>query len=113
MEAEAQRVLEMLVQEEDQSVEAWYLGGWCQYLQAQKGADSANKARDWLQNSLRLYIQQDYEDERLRDHARELVSAIDVELGGPADDDEEWQDESDGEDEDIEVEETRPALPMR
>ncbi|KAI4114444.1 MAG: hypothetical protein LQ345_004781, partial [Seirophora villosa] len=88
MEDEAMEVLERLVEEEDTSVEAWYLGGWCMYLTAerrkQKKAtnlqavegleDDARKAslmssRDWLTNSLRLYESQDYEDERLQDHA--------------------------------------------
>ena len=36
MEKEAIGVLERLVAEDDHSVEAWYLGGWCLYLLGQK-----------------------------------------------------------------------------
>ena len=36
---EALNVLERLVNEDDQSVEAWYLGGWCLYLAAEMNKD--------------------------------------------------------------------------
>ncbi|KAL8992397.1 MAG: hypothetical protein Q9188_007597 [Gyalolechia gomerana] len=116
MEDEALEVLERLVEEDDTSVEAWYLGGWCMYLVAEKKkrtlmpaaigsmSDEENPAlraillssRDWLANSLRLYQVQDYEDERLRDHAQELVRILNSDLG------EHDEDEEDGEDEDWE-----------
>ncbi|KAL9108868.1 MAG: hypothetical protein Q9227_006399 [Pyrenula ochraceoflavens] len=112
METEAQKVLETLVQEDDQSVEAWYLGGWCQYLQTKKASDSASQARDWLRHSLTLYKLQDYEDQKLYDHAVELVAALDVELGGPVDDEDEWQDDSDTTEGDVEMEESEISLPM-
>ncbi|KAL8717910.1 MAG: hypothetical protein Q9225_004903 [Loekoesia sp. 1 TL-2023] len=127
MEDEAIEVLERLVEEDDTSVEAWYLGGWCMYLIAEKkkhtqalaatGLDNDDKeeelsskatllsSRDWLMNSLRLYQLQDYEDERLQDHAQELVTHLNSVLGEVKDEDEEdgsgdedW--ESDVEDED-------------
>ena len=108
MEGRAMVVLERLVGEDDQSVEAWYLGGWCQVLQAEKldqaetGKEEKKKkkkgAREWLRNSLKLYELLDYEDERLKDHAIELVTALNQELGveDEGDEEEEWQDESDG-----------------
>ncbi|KAI4178158.1 MAG: hypothetical protein L6R41_008517 [Letrouitia leprolyta] len=119
MEDEALEVLERLIEEDDTSVEAWYLGGWCMYLIAEKKklipASAANESlanekdlgskatlissRDWLRNSLRLYQVEDYEDERLRDHAQELVGDLDKELGELSDEEEE-----DGEDEDWESE---------
>lgn len=112
MEADAFMVLERLVQEDDQSVEAWYLGGWCQNLQAQNGIDSKGAARDWLSNSLRLYDLQDYEDDRLRDHAVGLVEKLQLELGDGAIEEDEWEDdvEVEGEDGNIEVEGTGNAL---
>ncbi|KAL8921058.1 MAG: hypothetical protein Q9208_005949 [Pyrenodesmia sp. 3 TL-2023] len=99
---EAMEVLERLIEEDDTSVEAWYLGGWCMYLIAenkkqaqQNGANGPTKAdvadeerkailvssRIWLTTSLRLYALLDYEDERLRDHAQELVKDLNLELG--------------------------------
>ena len=105
MERRAMGVLERLIGEDDQSVEAWYLGGWCQVLQAETldlvdpGKDDKKKgAREWLRNSLRLYELLDYEDERLRDHAVELVTALNIDLGIEEEDggnDEGWEDESD------------------
>jgi hypothetical protein len=82
------------------------LGGWCQVLQARKldqaetGKEEKKKgAREWLRNSLKLYELLDYEDERLKDHAVELVTALNHELGveDEGDEGEEWQDESESE----------------
>ncbi|KAL8954950.1 MAG: hypothetical protein Q9183_006855, partial [Haloplaca sp. 2 TL-2023] len=128
MEEEAMEVLDRLIEEDDSSVETWYLGGWCQYLVVQRKAlESAamassgtnddkedasrvlNSSREWLNNSLRLYELQDYEDHRLREHALELVGELDTKLGkaekneedGEGDEDEAW--ESDAEDEDHEM----------
>ncbi|KKA18053.1 TPR domain protein [Rasamsonia emersonii CBS 393.64] len=132
MENEALEVLERLILEDDESVEAWYLGGWCLYLLAEKekeqptastdsGQPSSDKrheamvaSREWLKQSLKLYKKIEYEDERLRDHAVELIQELNNELGedmeddgdseddGPgAGDDDEWEDEIEvGSDED-------------
>ncbi|KAL8964584.1 MAG: hypothetical protein Q9197_006875 [Variospora fuerteventurae] len=132
MEDDAMGVLERLVEEDDTSVEVWYLGGWCMYLTAErrspkkdtnwKASDDVEEgirkaslisSRDWLINSLRLYELQDYEDERLRDHARELVRDLNSVLGDnqedPSDEDDDAEEEgwhSDGDDEDQAMEGT-------
>lgn len=116
LEFEALEVLERLIMEDDQSVEAWYLGGWCLYLLAEKqqapkdakaeeDEESPRHAslvasREWLKQSLKLYDLLGYEDERLRDHAMELVQEMDKEIGEDIEDDsdaegdgEEWLDE--------------------
>lgn len=115
LELEALEVLERLIMEDDQSVEAWYLGGWCLYLlaekqQAPKDAEVEDEesprhaslvaSREWLKQSLKLYDLLGYEDERLRDHAVELVQAMNKEVGEDMEDDsdaegecEEWADE--------------------
>lgn len=125
MESEAMAVLHRLVTDDDQSVEAWYLGGWCQHLIAEKmkaaaattgdvpDADSleaaAKGSRNWLKMALKLYSQLEYEDERLFEHAKELVAGLDMVLGPEEKDaaggDEEWEewegiDEADGEQDD-------------
>ena len=108
MEAKAMFVLERLVADDDQSVEAWYLGGWCQVLLAQKGEEEKKQdARTWLKKSLKLYKMLDYEDERLRDHAVELVGELDKELGVEEDGEDAWEDE----DEDV-VEGEEDALSL-
>ena len=156
MEEEALCVVERLVQEDDGSVEAWYLGGWCLYLLGGKEAASykAEKAgnyngangvdgmenvdgdvqdghehgneeginfyiqsmvgsRFWLRQSLTLFAMVGYEDERLRDHAKELVGEIDGIVGdhgaGEKEEEEEWDgfgddDEEEDEEEDEERE---------
>jgi hypothetical protein len=116
-EEEAVDVVDQLVQEDDQSVEALYLGAWSRYLLYEKGADTANESRDWLRRCLRLYTSLDYEDERLREHVVELITKLDEKLGPPMkeeeDDDVEWEDEEDIEEEgDIEVEDTLGDLSM-
>ncbi|KAI1265059.1 hypothetical protein F5Y18DRAFT_56219 [Xylariaceae sp. FL1019] len=107
-EQEAIEVLERLVSEDDQSVEVWYLGGWGLYImgdkQKEQTAEDDRKAswissRVWLNQCLHLYKLQDYEDERLGEHAKELLASIAKELGeatpGEADDDgdEGWEDD--------------------
>ena len=122
METEAMDVLSRLIQEDDQSVEAWYLGGWCQYLISERekatlGGDDSTAlqngsksdatqavgatmkgSRRWLKQSVRLYELLDYEDDRLFDHARELVTSLDTVLGpgdeqarGGSEEESEWE----------------------
>lgn len=115
MDVEAIEVLERLVSEDDSSVEVWYLGGWGLYVlgEKQKTRDvkvenedgeswkiSWISSRQWLNHSLRLFQQQDYEDERLGEHAKELLVLLNAELGSDgANGDEEEEEEWDGEEE--------------
>ena len=107
MEREAVQVCERLVNEDDESVEAWYLNGWGRVLLAEKTQDDEEclklkkSARESLATALRLYQQLDYEDDRLRDHALELVQGLGKEVGT---EDDEWEDEEDGEVDDDEEE---------
>ncbi|PHH69670.1 hypothetical protein CDD80_6571 [Ophiocordyceps camponoti-rufipedis] len=122
MEEEALTVLERLVTEDDESVEAWYLGGWCLYVlgekqqqprQEQNGGGSEewkgtwSTARKWLAQCLKLHARLEYEDDRLGDHAVELFESINQELGAmPEGEEDEWEDE-DGDDEVDDDEEMR------
>ncbi|KAJ6108294.1 assembly chaperone of rpl4 [Penicillium sp. IBT 18751x] len=117
LELEALEVLERLILEDDQSVEAWYLGGWCLYLLAEKqeapkdikdDEESPRHAsliasREWLKQSLKLYDVLQYEDDRLRDHATELLQGMNQELGEDMDDSE-AEGDGEGEDWDEEIE---------
>ncbi|GES61608.1 TPR domain protein [Aspergillus terreus] len=122
MELEALEVLERLILEDDQSVEAWYLGGWCLQLLAEKQqapkdveeeTDVSPEARrhaslvasrEWLKQSLKLYDLIQYEDERLKEHALELVQQMNKELGEDMEDDSNAEDGEDGEDWEDEIE---------
>ncbi len=120
LDVEAIEVLERLVGEEDTSVEVWYLGGWGLYILGEKQKNqevqvengdgeswrvSWISSRQWLDHSLRLFKQQDYEDERLGEHAKELLALINAELGGVSVAEEEegdgWEDEGSDEDEEM------------
>jgi tetratricopeptide (TPR) repeat protein len=123
MDADAIEVLERLVGEDDTSVEVWYLGGWGLYIMGEKQKNgevngengdgeswrvSWISSRQWLTQSLLLFKQQEYEDERLGEHAKELLAKLTAELGaevtaGDQDEDgEEWEDDEDSdEDEDM------------
>ncbi|KAJ5755976.1 hypothetical protein N7533_005519 [Penicillium manginii] len=119
LEFEALEVLERLILEDDQSVEAWYLGGWCLYLLAEKQqapkdvteedpSESPRQAslvasREWLKQSLKLYEKLEYEDERLRDHALELVQGMIQEIGEDMDDDSEAEGEGEWDGAEIEA----------
>jgi tetratricopeptide (TPR) repeat protein len=103
MERDAVEVLERLVLEDDTSVEAWYLGGWCAHLMATKSKaangrpdeDLLKRAKKWLQECLVLYDKLEYEDEPLRDHATEILKTLDDTVSSS---DESGEDESDDDD---------------
>lgn len=104
MEEDALEVGGGCVEGDDTCVEGWYLGGWGLYLlgEKQQNGDAATKERrqkkeeeseekdgwtqcwrgsiQWLRTCLNLYEQLDYEDERLREHASELLSGIESEF---------------------------------
>lgn len=124
LEEDALGVLHRLVTDDDQSVEAWYLGGWCLYNMGEKVRDAKGSsekqsngaeeeewketwrsARKWLTRCLKLFEVQEYEDERLGQHAMELRESVNKVLGEPAEgEDEEWDDGSDNDsDEDEEM----------
>ncbi|KAF6236872.1 hypothetical protein HO173_005163 [Letharia columbiana] len=70
-------------------------------------------SREWLRQSLKLYELVEYEDERLKDHAMELVEELDAIIGEGGEDEvdggeEEWNgfgEESEKEQEDEEMDE--------
>ncbi|KAK3362849.1 hypothetical protein B0T25DRAFT_20186 [Lasiosphaeria hispida] len=117
MEESAIEVAQRLIREDDRSVEVWYLGGYGRYIlgdkMKQEGADAESwqrvwrSSRKWLAQCLRIFEVEEYEDDRLRDHAQELLVLIKAELGEAAEGDgdaNEWED-TDDEDEDEEDEE--------
>lgn len=104
MEEDALEVVGGCVEGDDTCVEGWYLGGWGLYILGEKrqnggaatierpekkGEESEEKddwtqcwrgSIHWLRTCLNLYEQLDYEDERLREHASELVFGIESEF---------------------------------
>ncbi|KAF3935102.1 hypothetical protein ABW19_dt0210332 [Dactylella cylindrospora] len=116
---EAMEVLEGLQQEDDQSVDLWYHGGWCLFLiggQLKKGIvpqkasangngveeledwrDTWGAAREWLWNCEKLYKAFDWQDQGIAEHASELLRDINGELGEAKPDDGN-QDDEEGED---------------
>jgi tetratricopeptide (TPR) repeat protein len=110
MEVDAKEVVLSLIAEDDTSVEAWYLGGFCRYLLSKRANGSVdkivsnyqNRARRWLRQCLKLYQQEDYEDERLKDHALELLQELESILGDGVLDEssnsDEWEDDDDDDD---------------
>ena len=129
MEEEALEVTERLIAEDDLSVEVWYLGGYARYRLGEKEKEASGHApepeawkdtwrssRKWLRQCLKVFEAEEYEDERLGKHAKELLASIIGQLGeeGEDDDDEDdWEDVDDeGEDEegaDVDDEDTEMA----
>ncbi len=109
VETEALVVLEGLIREDDESVECLYLCGWCHLLLAQKEESEEERrkmqgrAKMWLGNCLRLFKVQDYEDEKLYQHALELKQSLAQALG-IEDDEEAWEDEEEKDDDEDELE---------
>ncbi|KAI9728635.1 MAG: hypothetical protein M1828_002741 [Chrysothrix sp. TS-e1954] len=100
------QVLDRLTKEDDGSVEAWYLGGWCYYLMAEERLENMPKdrfplrphteavidvprnfSRFWLLRSLKLYDMVGYEDDRLQAHAQYLVKDLTLQLCSPPEED--------------------------
>ncbi|KAJ1962617.1 hypothetical protein GGI12_002544 [Dipsacomyces acuminosporus] len=81
---EALGMLERLQKEDDENVDMWYLYGWTYHLQNEEAApkDEADRnellssARECFRRAIKLAKIQDYEDEGLVSHAKELVAAI-------------------------------------
>ncbi|ATY62396.1 Tetratricopeptide-like helical [Cordyceps militaris] len=110
-----------LVTDDDESIEAWYLGGWALYLAGEKlrdakgstnGAEASEdlqvtwkSSRRWLAQCLKLFEVQEYEDERLGEHAIELVLSINKVVGEPEEGEDEWDVASDDDDDEEEDEE--------
>ncbi|KAK4105982.1 hypothetical protein N658DRAFT_490590 [Parathielavia hyrcaniae] len=107
MEEQAREVTGRLVSEDDRSVEALYLGSYSRYRLGEKLKNQGQpsdaetwkalwrSSRKWLTRCLKVFKQEEYEDERLREHANELLESIKSELGEPAEDGEdedEWDD---------------------
>lgn len=126
LENKAVEVCERLVLDDDTSVEAWYLGGLAQFTQGeriknsttdkeQQGAADAWKkhwirARQWLAQCQLLFEAQEYEDERLGEHAKELLATIATEAPDLPEEEEEegegWEDVDEGDEGDEEMDES-------
>lgn len=132
LEEKAVDVCERLVLEDDTSVEAWYLGGFAQYTLGEKAKSPTEegkkqagqngveddgwkrrwvRAKQWLSQCLLLFEAQEYEDDRLGEHAKELLATMDAEAGDLPDEEEEdgdgWEDlDEDGEDDDHDMDES-------
>lgn len=118
LEEQAIEVAGRLVDEDDLSVEAWYLGGYGKYMLGQKLKEvgqtgDADKwksvwrsSRKWLIQCMRIFEAEEYEDERLGEHARELMGVIRDELGEALGDDldeDVWEDTDDEADVDTDM----------
>ncbi|GAB1311211.1 Assembly chaperone of rpl4 [Madurella fahalii] len=116
MEEQAMEVAERLIDEDDQSVEVWYLGGYARYRFGEKLKNSGQpsdpeswrskwrSSRKWLAQCLRIFQAEEYEDERLGEHARELLASMKRELGGSPEDVEDedvWEDTDDDDEEGV------------
>ncbi|KAJ9157714.1 TPR domain-containing protein [Pleurostoma richardsiae] len=118
MEERAVEVVERLVAEDDESVEAWYLGGLGWHTLGRKAREAAGEeaagreewkkkwkaARRWLGHCLDLFAAQEYEDERLGEHAKEMLVEVKAEIGDDEDDEDDgddgWEDvDGDGDEE--------------
>ncbi|KAH6625967.1 hypothetical protein B0J18DRAFT_126973 [Chaetomium sp. MPI-SDFR-AT-0129] len=111
MEKEALEVTERLIAEDDRSVEVLYLGGYAKYIAGEKLKNSNEQSatvdadswkalwrssRKWLTQCLKVFKQEEYEDERLGAHAQDLLESLKGELGeAPEDGEDAWEDTDD------------------
>jgi len=108
LEEEAIEVAERLVDEDDESVEAWYLGGYGRYIRGEKLKQETpadiekwkaawRSSSKWLSQCMRVFKDEEYEDERLGQHVQELLESITNEIGEAPEDDVLWEDTDDEE----------------
>ncbi|EPE09214.1 tpr domain-containing protein [Ophiostoma piceae UAMH 11346] len=115
-------VTTQLLRDDEQSVEVWYLAGYANYLLGQEQKEEAAKdaqkpqekwkitwteARRCLGRCLRRFQQQQYEDERLGEHANELMQELVATVGEPSQkelDEEDYEEEDEWEDDEDEEE---------
>ncbi|KAJ1855972.1 hypothetical protein GGH12_003043 [Coemansia sp. RSA 1822] len=116
----ALNIMERLQKEDDESVDLWYLYGWTYYLQGEEadanGSDKAEvfaSARECFKQAIKLATLQEFENDGLVDHARELVTVISSALPSTNGDNLEedaaeaqeldWENISSGDDDDVEM----------
>lgn len=117
----ALEVLQGVIATDDESVDAWYLEGWCFFLMAEQARESgadieglgwmdlAKDARDCLEMCQMLHASEGNPDVPMLAHVKELIDklqALGVEPSeeGPEDDDDGWEDVDGSDDEDGDVE---------
>ncbi|KAJ2715791.1 hypothetical protein H4R19_001005 [Coemansia spiralis] len=99
-------ILERLQKEDDESVDLWYLYGWTYHLQSEEPQLSDDdktqalvSARECFKQAIRLAGIQEYENDALIEHARELTAAIDsvvLPAAADSDDDSDIGEQADG-----------------
>ena len=111
----AYEVAVRMLDEDDTSVEVSYLGGFALYTLGEKARkqnvndeESWKSAwvasRRWLTSCLRLFEAQEYEDDKLGEHAKELLGSLVSEIGeAPEDEEDDWADSDGDDDEDEEM----------
>ncbi|PSR90450.1 hypothetical protein BD289DRAFT_430852 [Coniella lustricola] len=117
LENKAVEICERLVLDDDTSVEAWYLGGLAQFTLGEKIKNPTEKeqqvtdawkkhwirAKQWLSQCQLLFEAQEYEDDRLGEHAKELLATIATEAADLPEEEEEdgegWEDLDEGDQE--------------
>lgn len=86
---EALEILDGILREDDEDVEAWYLSGWTHFLRADlppspsdsielERKEEAQDARICLEKCRSLYVQTSYEDVQLLEHGQELLKQLDA-----------------------------------
>ncbi|KAH8831434.1 hypothetical protein DL96DRAFT_1587788 [Flagelloscypha sp. PMI_526] len=103
-------VLNGIMASDDQLVEAWYLEGWCFFMMAEQAKSSPDgmlseselaweelgrDARDCLEACQTLHIGQEYGDEPMLDHIKELIRTLEqhgIQPSPPDEEGAEWED---------------------
>jgi len=70
------KLLESLLEEDDQVVSAWYLLGWLYYLRSRSESDYAGNARHYLLKAAEVNKANPTEDRAMVDHIQELLKEL-------------------------------------
>ncbi|KAJ2368929.1 hypothetical protein H4S02_001917 [Coemansia sp. RSA 2611] len=94
-------VMEHLQKEDDENIDLWYLYGWTYYLQSEESGMSSDEkteaqssARECFKQAIKLATIQEFDNDVLLDHARELIAVIDTAIPPLGDDANEQGDEA-------------------
>jgi len=72
----ATKVLESLIEEDEEVVTSWYLLGWLNYLRSRTDTDYAGNAKFYLDKALKVNVLSPTDDQGMLDHIKELQAEL-------------------------------------
>jgi len=89
----ATKVLESLLEEDEEVVSTWYLLGWLNYLRSRSEVEYEGNARFYLNKAARVHTVNPTDDQGVLDHIKELLTELGDEKDAEVEDSSKLEDE--------------------